>query len=98
VTRLWPALVLAPLFALASISAGYALATPACRGGQTWLLHLPILCFLLLNLITTAMALRALREARREFLPLVATWTGAFFSLVVAAQWLAVLLIPACMS
>jgi hypothetical protein len=97
-TRLWPALILAPLFALASISFGYMLATPACRTGHGWLLHASVLFFLALNVATTGLAWTALAAARREFLPLVATWVGAFFSLVVAAQWLAVLFIPPCQS
>lgn len=97
-TRLWPALILAPLFALASISFSYMLATPACRTGHGWLLHLPTLGFLAVNIVLTVLAASTLQTARREFLPLVATWVGAFFSLVVAAQWLAVLFIPPCQS
>jgi hypothetical protein len=97
-TRIWPALILAPLFALASLSIAYALATPACRSGHGWFLHASVLFFLALNVATTSLAWTALASARRAFLPLVATWSGAFFSLVVAAQWLAVLLIPPCLS
>lgn len=97
-TRVWPALILAPLFALASISFGYMLATPACRTGHHWILHASVLFFLALNVATTSLAGSALSGARREFVPLVATWVGAFFSLVVAAQWLAVLFIPPCQS
>jgi hypothetical protein len=96
--RLWPALVLAPLSALASLSVAYALATPACQAGRHWLLHLPFIAFLLVNLSLTALAWQALSGARREFLPLVATWTGAFFTAVIAAQWIAVFLIAPCTS
>ena len=95
--RFWPALILAPLFALASIGLGYALVTPACQGMQTWPLHLFILACLALSLATTFFSWTALAAARREFLPLVATWAGAFFSAVIAAQWLAVLFIGPCM-
>jgi hypothetical protein len=96
--RFWPALVLAPLFALSSISLGYALVTPACEHSRAWLLHLAIFVFLVLAAWTTAAARGALSRARHEILPLVATWTGAFFSAVIAAQWLAVLFIDPCTS
>jgi hypothetical protein len=96
--RLWPALILAPLFALSSISLGYALVTPACQGSQTWLLHVATLLFLALSATATFFAWTALAGARREFLPLLATWTGGFFSAVIAAQWLAILFINPCMS
>jgi hypothetical protein len=95
--RLWPALVLAPLFALASISLGYALVTPACETSRTWIVHASALVFLCLSLATTGLAWSTLASARREFLPLVATGTGAFFSAVIAAQWVAVFLIAPCM-
>lgn len=95
--RLWPALILAPLLALSSISLGYALVDPACATSRTWLLHLSTLLFLALSVGATLAAWTALAGARRAFLPLVATWTGAFFSLVIAAQWLAVLFIGPCM-
>ena len=95
--RLWPALLLAPLLALAAQSAAYALATPACERGMPWLLHLPFAALLSGNLLFTFMAWKAFAAARREFLPLVSAWTGAFFSAVVAAQWVAVFLIPPCM-
>jgi hypothetical protein len=97
VIRLWPALLIAPLAALASISLGYALVTPACDYARPWMLHASTLFFLALTLAMTALAWTALATARREFLPLVSTWTGAFSSLVIAGQWLAVLLIPPCM-
>jgi len=97
-TRVWPALLVSPLLALTALSAGYALATPACERSLLWVLHLPFLIFLMLSLFTTGLAWRSLVAARREFLPLVATWTGAFFSAVIAAQWVAVFVIPPCMS
>ena len=95
--RTWPALIAAPLFALASIGFGYALATPACQHDRTWLLHASSLVFLLACLATTLMAWAALRVARREFMPLVSFWSGAFFSAVVAAQWMAVFVLSPCM-
>jgi hypothetical protein len=95
--RLWPALILAPLFALAAASLGYALATPACARAMGWLLHLSFAVFLALSLAATAVAWRALAGARREFLPLVASGVGAFFSVVIAAQWVAAFVLPPCM-
>jgi hypothetical protein len=96
--RLWPALLVSPLLALASIGLGYALVTPACQASRTWILHASTMAFLVLSIATTIVAWTALASARREFLPLVATWTGAFFSAVIAAQWIAVLLISPCTS
>ena len=96
-TRIWPALLLAPLFALGALTVGYALATPACERSMAWALHLSFVAFLLLSLGATVLAWRALDAARREFLPLIATGTGAFFSAVIAAQWVAVFMISPCM-
>jgi hypothetical protein len=95
--RLWPALLLAPLFALAAQTAAYAFATPACERSMTWLLHLSFATFLVLSVATTALAWQTLARARREFLPLVATGVGCFFTAVIAAQWVAVFLISPCM-
>jgi hypothetical protein len=96
--RAWPALLLTPLFALASISLGYALVDPACKLSAHWMLHLSTLLFLLLNIAATAVALADLRETqeRRRFIALVATWSGAFFSLVVAAQALTQAILSPC--
>ena len=95
--RSWPALIVAPLAALASIGFGYALVTPACERSQGWLLHAAILLCLVVAAACTGSAWAALHRARRELLPLVATWTGAFFSLVIAMQWAAQLFISPCM-
>ena len=86
--KVWPALLLAPLLALASNHLGYALAAGACeRGEEGWLHGVFALCFLLI-LFTTGLAWTEFRKrGRQETLPLVATWTGAFFALVVAAMW-----------
>ena len=96
-TRTWPALILAPLFALASISLGYALVTPACEHSHIWFLHAAILLLLALSIVSTVGAWRSLRAARREFLPLVSTWSGAFFSALILLQWLAVFVLAPCM-
>ena len=96
--RLWPAIVLAPLFALTSITLGYALVTPACQHDRPWIVHAVLLASLALSLVTTAVAWLAFQAARREFLPLVATWSGAFFSLVILVLWMAPFFIAPCMN
>lgn len=95
--RVWPALILAPLFALASITFGYALVPAAC-GASQWMLHAAILVPLALSLAATALALADMKRQHEKFLPLVATWTGAFFSLVIAAQWATQLFVSPCMN
>ena len=93
----WPALLLAPVFALASLALGYALVTPACERTQAWLLHAAILLFFVLCAASTVGAWRSLQAARREFLPLVSTWSGAFSTAVVLLQWTALFIVPPCM-
>jgi hypothetical protein len=95
--RTWPALILAPVFALASISLGYALVTPACERSSTWLVHGVVLLFLALSVASTVGAWLSLQAARREFLPLVSTWSGAFFSALILVQWLALFILSPCM-
>ena len=95
--RTWPALILAPVFALTSLSLGYALVTPACNGGHLWLLHASTLLFLALSVASTIGAWLSLQAARREFLPLVSTWSGAFFSMLIVVQWLALFVVSPCM-
>jgi hypothetical protein len=96
--KLWPALLLAPLLALASISAGYALVPPACSPGRTWLLDLFILPCLAGAVACTLLAWKELRRSSHEpFLSLVATGAGAFFSLVIATQWVTRLVLDPCM-
>lgn len=95
--RSWPALILSPLFALASVSLGYALVTPACSAGRTWLVHASSILFLALAAASTALAWSALRTARREFLPLVSAWSGTFFTAVIVLQWIAVFIVAPCM-
>jgi len=97
VNRTWPALILAPLFALTSITLGYALVTPACEHSRMWLVHAAILLFLALSVASTIVAWLSLQAARREFLPLVSTWSGAFFSALILLQWLALFILSPCM-
>ena len=95
--RSWPALILAPLFALASIGAGYALVDPACERSAPWMVHVSTLFFLLLCAASTVGAWLSMRAARHELLPLVSTWSGIFFSAVVLLQWLSQLILWPCM-
>ena len=95
--RTWPALILAPVFALASISLGYALVTPACERSSAWLVHAAVLLFLALSVASTIGAWLSLQAARRELLPLVSTWSGVFFSALILVQWLALFILSPCM-
>jgi hypothetical protein len=94
--RAWPALILAPLFALAGQLISYALVTPACEHGKAWVLHATFFVFFALCVATTLSAWATLRAARREFLPLASMWSGMFFSAVVLAQWVALFVIAPC--
>jgi hypothetical protein len=89
----WPALLLAPVFALASVALGYALVTPACERAQVWPLHAAVLVFFVLCAASTLAAWRA----PRAFLPRVATWCGAFSTAVILLQWTALFIVPPCM-
>lgn len=95
--RLWPALILAPLAALAAIAVGYALVPAACAGRE-WILHLFLFVFLTGSLGTTWLAWADRKRHKDPFLPLVATGTGAFFSLVITAQWATRLFVDPCMA
>ena len=95
--RTWPALILAPLFALASVGVGYALVTPACQRSTAWMLHVAIAVFFVLSAASALSAWFSLQAARRAFLPLVSTCSGALFSLVILLQWVAMFIVPPCM-
>jgi hypothetical protein len=95
--RAWPALILAPAFALAAQIIGYALVTPACQHDKAWPIHLSFLLFFALCVATTLSAWASLRTAHREFIPLAAVWSGAFFSVVVLVQWVAMFIVSPCM-
>lgn len=91
--RTWPALILAPLIALGSLSLGYALVTPACERGMLWALHAVMLGSLLVAVLSTAWAW----PLKKDFLGLLAIGSGAFFSLLIAVQWLAQFVVTPCM-
>ena len=93
----WPALLLAPVLALAAIALGYALVTPACERSQAWLLHAAMLVLFLLCTASTLGAWRSLQSARRELLARISTWSGTFFCAVILLQWIALFIVPPCM-
>jgi sugar phosphate permease len=95
--RVWPALLLAPLLALASIGFGYALVPSACSPGTPWLLHGLILGCLALTVASTLYSWTGRKQRGDPFLTLVAVWNGAFFSLVIALQWTMQLFLSPCM-
>jgi hypothetical protein len=98
----WPALLLAPLLALAEQSIVYALATPTCQTQrEAWLHGVPLL-FVAAILAFTVMAWRqARRQAgavaphvdadrralRGYFLACVAAGIGALSALAIVAMW-----------
>lgn len=91
--RVWPALVLSPLVALASIALGYALVEPACHRGLLWVLNAAILGSLALSAGATALAW----NEKDDFLRHLALGCGAFFSVVIVAQWSAQFFVTPCM-
>ena len=107
--RAWPAILLAPLLALASISAGYGLVSWACRLNHPMVLHASTAVFLVLTIITAIYGWSEWRRTgggygadrgdagqRAGFLALIAMGSGLFFSLVIVAQWVTLLLVPVC--
>jgi hypothetical protein len=62
----WPALLIAPLLALAEQSTVYALVTPACERQLSAWLHAVPAGFLVVTLLLTAMAWRQARRFQRE--------------------------------
>jgi len=109
----WPALLIAPLLALAEQSIVYALATPACQTQREAYLHGIPLVFLLLALLTTWMAWARWRRLqpgpgdapdadaeglRGPFIARMAVWSGALSSLVIAAMWIPQWVLSPCAS
>ena len=109
----WPALLLAPLLALAEQSIVYSLATPTCQHQrEAWLHGVPLL-FLAVTLALTALAwaearrlrgggtphLDADRRALRGyFLACVGAGLGALSSLVILAVWVPQWVLSPCAS
>ena len=66
----WPALLLAPLLALAEQSIVYALSTPTCQTQREAYLHGVPIVFIAVTLLFTAMAWGEARRLRRDGLAL----------------------------
>jgi hypothetical protein len=108
----WPALILAPLLALAEQALAYALATPGCAHQQGASLHTVPLVFLLATLAATALAWGDARRhaasaghadddrmgANRHFIACAATGVGALASLAIVAMWVPLWWLPPCVS
>jgi hypothetical protein len=106
---LWGGMAAGPLAAIANLHVVIAGATPACRGGVEWPLHLATAAMLAVALAGTAVAAREWRRAGREwpgeggtvvarsrFLGAVGTMTSGFFSFVILAQWMSLLFVQPC--
>jgi hypothetical protein len=106
--RTWPALLLAPLLALAQQSLMYSLVPPACHRSDVVLLHgisaAAVLACIALTLLawqdrraTERSAHRDGRHGRRQLmLATVAVMTGGFSALVCAALWVPVWWVSPC--
>lgn len=106
----WPALILAPLMALANLTLAYALATPSCENQSLALLHGVAVASLVLTLLFSWMAWRNWRKTRMQalsapedaamhrqgFVAGVATMAGLLSALVVCAQWIPLWLLSPC--
>ena len=106
---LWSAVLLGPLAALSVLEVGYVLVQRACGTGQMLPVHLSFLGALLLTLLGAAIGWREWRrwggrpagedggrEGRSRFLGLLGLISGAFFGLVIVAQWTANLFLHPC--
>jgi hypothetical protein len=96
--KLWPALLVTPLLALAHVGLGYALVPAACHAENAWLVHGWTAVCLAMALGLTALAWRAPRagDGTHRFLAMVSILSGSFFSLVIAAGGLAQFVLAPC--
>ena len=96
--RTWPALIGAPLLALADQQVAYALVAWSCAGQNRIVLHAVHLAFLVLTLLTLLPEVRVLRPVahlvhtgasadRQVMLALTALFVGVISVLVVLAMW-----------
>ena len=96
--RVWLALIIAPVLALADQSVALSMASWACAHQGVAVMHATHFVFLVAVATATLLAWQALRgslagpesaevHARRRFLAALATASGAFCTLVVIALW-----------
>ncbi|WP_157598119.1 MULTISPECIES: hypothetical protein [unclassified Rhizobacter] len=101
---MWPALIGAPLAALAQQSILLALVTPSCSRQSTSTLHAVSALALLLVLAATAAAIAEWQrrhgpgDGRRRLLAAVAAWTGALSALASLAMWMPVWVLSPCIN
>jgi cytochrome c-type biogenesis protein CcmH/NrfG len=102
--RIWPALIGAPLAALAQQSILLALATPSCSRQSTSALHAVSVVVLLLVAAASALAVGEWQrrhgpgDGRRRLLAAVAAWTGGLSALASLAMWVPVWVISPCIN
>src|SRR5438034_9536689 len=105
--RIWFALLLAPVLALADQGIAYATAGWACANQQSIAVHGVHFVFLAAVIVATIMAWQLWRMApaagageepvaRRHFLAGIATASGALSALVIAAMWIPSWMISPC--
>jgi hypothetical protein len=103
--RIWLALLVAPLIALADQSVNLALASWACAERLEWAAHLSHGATLLLTLAATGLAWSAWREqprggrephASRRFLAGIAIASAALSASTIAAMWIATWMLSPC--
>jgi len=106
----WPALLLCPSIALGNLIITFALVTPACASQQHVWLHTVTLVSLALSLVFTLLAVYArglnpspeniasdASTSRPNFLAALSLWSGIFFTMTIAAQWLGQWLLSPCL-
>jgi hypothetical protein len=86
----WPALLIAPLLALADQALAYALTPALCAAQRGEWLHAVAATFTIASAALTLPAVRALRSAdpSQRFLASLAAGVGALSTLVLLALWL----------
>ena len=105
--RTWPAILVVPVIVLGAIAGLYALVPWLCARNAAPALHILTFALLALCILLTLPAWRAWRHgepparedalaARTHLTAIVGTWTGSFFSLVLAVVWLTQWLLPVC--
>ena len=96
--RTWPALIAAPLLALADQQAAYTLVAWSCAEQNRMALHLVHFAFLALALLTLVPEVRVLRpvahsvhtggsQDRQVMMALTALFVGSLSALVIVAMW-----------
>ncbi len=108
---LWTGMFAGPVVWMVQFLTLYVLVPQVCGGGlEFFLLHVPTLIGLPAALLGTALAWRNWQKGgrvspaeqdppeitRTRFLAMLGLMTGSLFSLLIVAQWLAVLFLPPC--